>query len=90
MSTEMRPKGMRQVRVQTPLGLKEVVAIDTSIEFRTEHGDIRVSWDAGTGRVKVYALAATNGMTVPPVLDALDVRPVQSNVVSIGFTGEPV
>lgn len=78
-----RPEGMRQIASrQTPMEEWERLYIGTEIEFRTELGDIRVGWDRNTGRIKVSVLAAGDG------IDALDVRPVGSNVVSIGLTGE--
>lgn len=82
--TKPRPAGMRQVRTQQPLGPKTVVPIDTQVEFRTEQGDIRVSWHRNTGRITIYALGADG------VLDQIDVQPVQANVVTVGFTGEVI
>jgi hypothetical protein len=74
---------MRRVQTRTSLAQEwERVPISTEVVFETELGDIRVGWDRATGRVKIYVFAAGDG------IDAVDIRPVGSNVVSIGLTGE--
>ena len=78
-----RPIGMRRVyRRTSPMEPWTLVPVSEEVQFQTEHGDIRVKWDGATGRIKVYVLAADDG------IDAVDIRPVGSNVVSIGLTGE--
>ena len=78
-----RPEGMRQImRRQTPMEEWDRLYIGTVIEFRTDLGDIRVGWDRNTGRIRVSVVGAGDA------IDAIDIRPVGSNVVSIGLTGE--
>lgn len=78
-----RPDGMRRIQTRaTPMDEWERVPVGTEVQFETDLGDVRIGWDRGSGRIKISVLAAGDG------IDALDVRPVGSNVVTIGLTGE--
>lgn len=76
---QFRPAGMRVVQHRpSPDSELERMAIGTEVWFSTEHGDVRVKWDANTGRVRVTAYGE---MTA----DQLSVLPLSQNAVSIGI-----